>query len=85
VCARAGLNVFTRALVDLFCPPTTTATVLPIPHLFCPSSPHFAKFVSSGNVCGTVGCHTPRPKPGLNWPKIRKMTHPQKNASFLVP
>ena len=51
----ACLPVFTCVLVDLFCPPPpTTTTVLPIPPPVCPSSPHFPKFVSSGNVCGNV-------------------------------
>jgi hypothetical protein len=55
VCVCTCLSVFICALVDLFCPPlTTTTTVLPIPHSVCSSSPYFAKFVSSGNVCGNV-------------------------------
>ena len=55
VCVCACLPVFICVLVDLFCPPpTTTATVLPIPHPIDTSSPCFAKCVSSGNVCGNV-------------------------------
>jgi len=54
VCVCTCLSVFMCALVDLFCPPPTTTTVLPIPHPIDTSSPYFAKCMSSGNVCGNV-------------------------------
>ena len=74
MCVCACLPVFICVLVDLFCPPpTTTATVLPIPHPIYTSSPCFAKCVSSGNVCGNV--HKTA-SVGLAWAKKHSISTP---------
>jgi hypothetical protein len=67
VCVCTCLSGFTCVLVAVFCPPPPTiTTVLPIPHPVCTSSPHFAKFVSSGSVCGNV---LKTGSVGLTWAK----------------